>query len=124
MLLAGDMVRFKSSLSTNEALFQNGEEVMLDNVELFNVEQYNLSFWKCIVSGQSENKYFKLRDAFADIQYVFASTIHKLQGSTYNTDYIDLASLINNSRIPVDLKYRLAYVAITRARKQIKRSLS
>jgi len=72
---------------------------------------YHKEWWK---------RYFTLKEAFADVQYIFASTIHKLQGSTYNTVHIDLASLINNNRLPVELKYRLAYVAITRARKQIK----
>ncbi len=65
-------------------------------------------------------RFFRLRDSFADIQYVFAATTHKLQGSTYDTVYIDLASLINNKYISDDLRYRLAYVAITRARKNIK----
>lgn len=65
-------------------------------------------------------KYFQLRNAFADVQYVFASTIHKLQGSTYDTAYIDLASLTDNKHLSNDLKFRLAYVSITRARKNIK----
>jgi len=64
--------------------------------------------------------YFKTKNAFADVQYIFASTVHKLQGSTYDSAYIDLASIINNEQIPNDLKYRLAYVAITRARQEIK----
>ena len=66
------------------------------------------------------NKYFKLRDSFSDIQYSFASTIHKLQGSTYETAYIDLASLLNNRQISRDFLYRLVYVAITRAKKSVK----
>lgn len=64
--------------------------------------------------------YFQLRDAYADVQYIFSSTIHKLQGSTFETIYIDLASLINNKQIPKDLLYRLVYVAITRAKKCVK----
>jgi len=60
--------------------------------------------------------YFATRDTYANVQYVFASTIHKLQGSTYDSIYIDLFSIVNNANISIDEKYRLAYVAITRAR--------
>jgi len=72
---------------------------------------YRKLYWK---------KYFQLRDTFADIQYIFASTIHKSQGSTYDTVYIDLASLLNNKGLSDDFKYRLAYVAITRASTKVK----
>ena len=72
---------------------------------------YNKKYWR---------DYFKLKGAFAEVQYIFASTIHKLQGSTYDTAYIDLASLLDNKQLSDDQKYRLAYVAVTRARKNIK----
>ena len=71
----------------------------------------NLNWW---------DKYFKLRDSFSDVQYTFASTIHKLQGSTYETLYFDLASLLNNRQISRDFLYRLVYVAVTRCKKKIK----
>jgi len=64
--------------------------------------------------------YFDTKSDFADVQYIYASTIHKLQGSTYDTVYIDLSSVANNEMISNDSKYRLAYVAITRARKNTK----
>lgn len=72
---------------------------------------YHKGYWK---------RYFKLKNSFADVQYVYASTIHKLQGSTYDTAYIDLASLINNKNLSSDLVFRLAYVAVTRARNCVK----
>jgi ATP-dependent exoDNAse (exonuclease V) alpha subunit len=65
-------------------------------------------------------EYYKVKNSFADVQYIFGATIHKLQGSTFDTVYIDLTGLIHNERISNDLKYRLAYVAITRARKNVK----
>lgn len=73
--------------------------------------QYSGHYWKY---------YFDIKSKFADIQYIYASTIHKLQGSTYDTANIDLTSIANNQQISNDLKYRLAYVAITRARQNIK----
>lgn len=66
------------------------------------------------------SRFYKLKNTFANIQYIYASTIHKLQGSTYDTAYIDLSTLINNNQISNDMKYRLAYVGITRARKDVK----
>lgn len=71
----------------------------------------NLNWW---------DKYFKLRDSFSDVQYTFASTIHKLQGSSYKTVYIDLESLLNNRNISKDSLFRLIYVGITRAKKSVK----
>ncbi len=64
--------------------------------------------------------FFELKEFFADVKYTFASTIHKLQGSTYETVYIDLFSLANNKYINFDQLYRLVYVAMTRASKDIK----
>ena len=64
--------------------------------------------------------FYAVRDMFADVQYIFASTIHKLQGSTYDTSYVNLFSLAKNEYISTEEKYRLAYVAVTRARKNIK----
>jgi len=64
--------------------------------------------------------FFALKSFFADVKYTFASTIHKLQGSTYETVYIDLFALSGNRYIDIDQLYRLVYVAMTRASKEIK----
>jgi len=64
--------------------------------------------------------FYAVRDMFADIQYVHSSTIHKLQGSTHAVAYIDLFSLADNRYMSEEEKYRLTYVAITRASKDIK----
>ena len=71
----------------------------------------NKQFWKM---------YYELKNSFADVQYIYAATIHKLQGSTYEEIYIDISHLINNEKISNDLRYRLLYVAITRARSKVK----
>lgn len=64
--------------------------------------------------------FYAVRDMFADVQYVHSSTIHKLQGSTHDVAYIDLFSLSDNRYMSDEEKYRLAYVAITRASQDIK----
>ena len=71
----------------------------------------NKTLWKA---------FFAIRNMFANVQYIYASTIHKLQGSTYETTFIDLFSLIHNTYMSNDEKYRLVYVAVTRASKQVK----
>lgn len=64
--------------------------------------------------------YFATRDMFANVQYVHASTIHKLQGSTYESCYVDIFALCDNHYISIEERYRLFYVAITRASKHLK----
>ncbi|MDQ7060871.1 MAG: AAA family ATPase [Sulfurimonas sp.] len=64
--------------------------------------------------------YYETRNMFANVQYIHASTIHKLQGSTYDVSYIDMFSLANNHYMSDEEKYRLVYVAITRASQDIK----
>jgi len=58
-----------------------------------------------------------LYDSLADLRPMYSSTVHKSQGSTFETVYIDLGSL-SHVRSPVALA-RLLYVAISRASKQV-----
>ena len=64
--------------------------------------------------------YYDVKNSYANVQYIYSSTIHKLQGSTYETCYVNIYDLITNNNMSLDEKYRLAYVAITRASKNIK----
>ena len=59
----------------------------------------------------------ELYDAMADLRPMYASTIHKSQGSTFENVYIDLSSL-SYVRDKVALA-RLLYVAISRASKHV-----
>lgn len=62
--------------------------------------------------------FYAIKDTFIDVKYTYASTIHKLQGSTYDTVYIDLRDI--ESMQNKDMMFRLLYVAITRASSNIK----
>jgi ATP-dependent exoDNAse (exonuclease V) alpha subunit len=64
--------------------------------------------------------FYEVRNMFANVQYIYSSTIHKLQGSTYEVCYINAYDLVTNFNMSLDEKYRLLYVAITRASKDIK----
>jgi len=64
--------------------------------------------------------FFDIKDLFIEVKYPYASTIHKLQGSTYKTVYIDLLYMFTNTTLSFNEIYRLIYVAITRASDDIK----
>ncbi|MEE4379451.1 MAG: AAA family ATPase [Candidatus Competibacteraceae bacterium] len=60
-------------------------------------------------------EFFEFKDeAFCDLRPIHASTVHKSQGSTYQTVYVDLTDIGRNTRR--DVLLRLLYVALTRAR--------
>lgn len=61
--------------------------------------------------------YFFLKNTFPDFRQVFASTIHKSQGSTYDEVFIDLTDIASCTR-PNEVA-RMLYVAFSRARKNI-----
>lgn len=61
--------------------------------------------------------YFTIKDEWADLRPIHASTVHKAQGSTYRKVFIDLDDIGRNTRWR-DL-VRMLYVAITRASHEI-----
>ncbi len=59
---------------------------------------------------------------FADIDYGYAMTVDKSQGSTYETVYIDAKDILDMGRYPfldIDVAKRRFYTAITRASDKI-----
>lgn len=63
--------------------------------------------------------YFQTLNRFGNVKYTYASTLHKLQGSTYEDVYFDYRSLTKHTH-DMDMIYRLIYVALTRASRSIK----
>ena len=61
--------------------------------------------------------YFKLKNEFPDLRPCDACTVHKSQGSTYDTVFIDLDNI--GSCHNQDQVARMLYVAISRARNRI-----
>ncbi len=57
--------------------------------------------------------YFHIKNNFSDLRFAYASTVHKSQGSTFHTVYID----INDLCVCRDLNQlaRMLYVAVSRA---------
>jgi exodeoxyribonuclease-5 len=63
--------------------------------------------------GRWQKEYFSLRDAFADLDYSYAITIHKSQGSTYDSVFV------HDDFKQSDEKMQLFYVALTRAAEEV-----
>lgn len=63
------------------------------------------------------NRYFHLKNTYPDLRPRDAATVHKAQGSTYDTVFVDLSNL-STCHNPVVVA-RLLYVAFTRARTRV-----
>lgn len=61
--------------------------------------------------------YFKLKEKYPDLRQRDASTVHKSQGSSYDTVYVDLEN-ISTCHLP-GMAARLFYVGFSRARKRV-----
>jgi len=60
--------------------------------------------------------YFKVKQMFLEVKYHYVSTVHKLQGTSFENIYIDLSNI---SFIEDDLLLRLFYVACTRSKNTV-----
>lgn len=72
---------------------------------------------KSLARDKSWGDYFEIQNSWGDLRPAYASTVHKSQGSTYETAFIDLYD-IGRCNNPYDVS-RLLYVAISRASKQV-----
>jgi hypothetical protein len=63
------------------------------------------------------HKYFSLKNTIPDLRQRDAATVHKSQGSTYDTVFVDLTN-ISTCHNPIAAA-RMLYVAFTRARSRI-----
>ncbi|RLB94682.1 MAG: hypothetical protein DRH26_00575 [Deltaproteobacteria bacterium] len=74
--------------------------------------------WMKRLAAQKEwSKFFEIKENWLDLRAVYASSIHKSQGSTYDTVFLDLSDIGTNWNA-TDVA-RLMYVGITRAAKQV-----
>lgn len=63
------------------------------------------------------SKYHTLRDLFAVLKYCYCITVHRSQGSTYETVYVDVDNILTNKR--ADERRKLLYVAFSRASQRL-----
>ena len=72
---------------------------------------------KRLAKDKDWKKYFEVKENWLDLRAIYASSIHKAQGSTYETVFLDLPDIGKNWNA-TDVA-RLLYVGITRASKQV-----
>lgn len=86
------------------------------SVKLDKLKQEALVYPKGRDRSAKFKEYFKLRNQFADVQHHFCSTIHKIQGGTY--DYIFVFSDLLECR-DLAVQKELNYVACSRAKTKL-----
>ena len=64
-------------------------------------------------------KYWDFKEKFTKVNYLFAATLYKLQGSTYGHLYVDLRDLDKFHKWNPVIVYKLLYVALTRPKQKI-----
>jgi ATP-dependent exoDNAse (exonuclease V) alpha subunit len=62
-------------------------------------------------------RFFEVKETWFDLRALYASTINKAQGSTYDTVFLNLNDIGENW--DANAVARLMYVGITRAAKQV-----
>ena len=70
-----------------------------------------------LAKNKDWTQYWNIKEHWLDLRPIFASTVHKAQGSTYDQVFIDLSD-IGKCTINSDIA-RLLYVATSRARKRV-----
>lgn len=71
-------------------------------------------------AGRDHREWFwfhKLKDLFADIRYSYCITVHRSQGSTFDTVLVDVPNILRNKSRSE--RNRLLYVACSRASKRL-----
>ena len=63
------------------------------------------------------SRWHTLKDLFAQLKYCYCITVHRSQGSTYETVYVDVDNILTNKR--ADERRKLLYVAFSRASKKL-----
>ena len=63
--------------------------------------------------------WWKDRVFFISTKSIFASTVHKTQGTTLDSSFVYTSDFAAAKNIDLELYYQLLYVAITRAKNQV-----
>jgi len=72
---------------------------------------------KYYANNKKWHKYFGIKNKFPDLRSVAASTVHKAQGSTYDSVVVDLADIGKCTQR--ETTARLQYVALSRPKKRV-----
>lgn len=73
---------------------------------------------KHAIKQRDWEKYYVVKNFMSDLRLPFAGTTHKAQGATYESVFIDIQNIYNKCR-DLDMRARLIYVALTRAKTNV-----
>lgn len=135
-LLPGDSVIVNSAFKVDDGYIQtdsilvikeifpiNGsEDLIMVSTDIGDFLTYrdNSKLQQLITAASSAKdwpEYFRLKETYIDLRHAEALTIHKSQGSTFDTVFVDIGSLANCQN--PNTRRRLLYVACSRARNQL-----
>lgn len=113
----------KDGIECYQITILNGSLVVFVPVDRFAFEQEVAAMKRTALSYPSGSKdrrvsfakMFALMNAFADLRLNYAQTVHKSQGSSYETCFFDLEAL-NSDRV---MGKHLLYTGVTRAKKTL-----
>ncbi len=118
------LIGFDAETSASETNWEQNFVNVLDKTEQERFDKTLNSFKEKAMSYQRGSKeaksawrdFFLLKDKFAPIDYGYAITSHKSQGSTYNTTVIDVKDIMSVAPVSNKSKSRSIYTALTRPR--------
>lgn len=110
-------IRPDEEISVRFATLENSIGEVFCGVPLPQERDHYAALLKYYQSIKAWVPYFQLKNNYPDLRQRDACTVHKSQGSTYDTVYIDLTNL-STCRNPA-MAARLLYVAFTRAKSRV-----
>lgn len=123
--IANDCVKLKPETVTS--IDQINHEEMSHNVRGMKMYiegfwffmPYDLSMYDSLLENADVHTATDIHETWIDVRHAYACTIHKSQGSTFNTVYIDLNDMKFIYKKDINLFKRLFYVAVSRAKERV-----
>lgn len=99
----------------------DNKKIMLNVIHESSVTQFTTDLNSLTLRARSERRlwkeFWRLKEAFHSVRHAYAITVHRSQGSTYNSVFVDYRDiLLNRSRVEA---FQCLYVACTRPKKQL-----
>jgi len=101
---------FKGVKKAIPVVSKEGKKAYKAELEEYLYEAKNNFKWK---------EYYKFKESFALVDYAYAISSHKSQGSTYDSTYADVSDILSVGPTTEKEKLQSIYVAITRAKSKL-----
>lgn len=115
--LTKEEIVLDTSMEIMECTLRTSYGTMLYGVRLPVDREHYLSLLKFFKNAKNWERYYYLKNNFPDLRQRDAATVHKSQGSTYDTVFIDVGNI--SSCNAVNQAARMLYVAFSRAKSRV-----